>query len=192
MEQIVEKIDGYRLGDGFVAANWVKKQVPDIKTIKRAEELLELCWKKQLIRRRHKSKKYVYARLATDEEWAKIRERETQAVEDERQDCAEKQRREFLRKVDARAKAAAKEEASLVKKCERYRKEYEAATEHEAECRTLPSIGRSWLPRLRSRGSRKSLEIWASSRSPRGVNSARKSLEGRGACRFRSVKRKSR
>ena len=135
MEQVVEKIDGYRLGDGFVAANWVKKQVPDIKTVKRAEELLELCWKKQLIRRRHKSKKYVYARLATDEEWAKIRERETKAVEDERQERAEKQRREFLQKADARAKAAAKEEASLVKKCERYREEYEAATEHEVECR---------------------------------------------------------
>ena len=134
-KRVIDKIDGYRLGDGFVTPKWVKKHVPEIKSVKRAEELLEQCWEKQLVRRRRKSGSFVYARLVTDAQWDKIKEHETKVARAQQQMSAERHKREYLRELEAEARDASKEEASLVTKCRRRKVEYEAALDYELKCK---------------------------------------------------------
>ena len=134
-KRVIKKIAGYRFGDGFVTPKWVKAHVPEIKSVERAEELLEQCWEKQLVRRRRKSGSFVYARLVTDAQWDKIKEHETKVARAQQQMSAERHKREYLRELEAEARDAAKEEASLVTKCRRRQIEYEIALDRELECK---------------------------------------------------------
>lgn len=70
IDLIVEKIEGYKLGTGFVDAKWIKECVKSIKTIKRAQELLNIAWKEGRIRRNVKDKGFIYAKLLSEDEWS--------------------------------------------------------------------------------------------------------------------------
>lgn len=75
IDLIVEKLEGYKLGTGFVDAKWVKESIKSIKAIKRAQELLDIAWKEGRIRRNVKDKGFIYARLLSEDEWdAKLQE----------------------------------------------------------------------------------------------------------------------
>lgn len=74
VDLVVDALEGYRLGNGFVLARWVRTNVKDVATVKRAEYLLKLGWQGGRIRRATKDNAFIYARQLTPEEWVPIRD----------------------------------------------------------------------------------------------------------------------
>lgn len=103
---IVDKLEGYRLGNGFVDAKWAKEAVRDVKTIKRAQELLDKAWESGFIRRASKDNGWIFAKLIPADEWAELRESLNKKLALEFAEKDERLKAEFERQCERRRRNA--------------------------------------------------------------------------------------
>ena len=70
IQAIIEAIEGYSFGNGYVSCDWIKNKVPAVRSSKRAKELAECAWTRARLRKSFNDEGELYARLLTEGEWA--------------------------------------------------------------------------------------------------------------------------